>query len=714
MTSCILQKPVDNRQITSFYKKALLSFCLIIMAIPPSFAQSARDTLKTDTIVLKNELSEIVISAYEQNKKITGLPAALFYLSPLSLNRFDHTTLVAAMNTIPGVRMEQRSPQSYRLDIRGSALRSPFGVRNVKIYYNGIPLTDPGGNTYLNQLSFNDIHALTVIKGPAGSLYGAGTGGVVLINSDLFSADSIQNGAEASYETGSYGMQQLTAKLRWGNNKYDQEIRYSDLKSSGYRDHTAMRGQSLAYEAIIKGSHQRKLSLTAHYMDLFYQLPGALTAEEYKKDPRASRPASGSNPSSKENHAAIYQKNFLMGANYSYPFNDHWKSTLILYGAYTDIENPTIRNYEYRKEPHFGGRLVLSHDQWFKQTHATFWIGGEWQQGFFNVTDHENISGNAGFMMVDNNVNNNTSLLFAQADLLFSKGWEITAAASLHHASVRFTNLFPGPAKTLSATFDRAISPRLSIAKKSGGIIFYADISSGYSPPTVSELLPSTSVINTNLHAEQGISYELGSRGTLLNEKLYYDLDVFIFNLSKSIALRRDSSGADYFVNAGGARQHGVEGYLSYSLADRKKLKLKTWISSSWFHFKYKNYQVTGNDYSGNNLPGVPPFTFVAGLDFKIHSAFSAHFTYTYNHKVPLNDANTVYASPYDLLNARIGYEKKFFKTFNLNLFGGINNVLNETYSLGNDINGFGGRFFNAAPGTNFYLGLIISYLYDR
>jgi iron complex outermembrane receptor protein len=50
--------------------------------------------------------------------------------------------------------MEERSPGSYRLNIRGSSLRSPFGVRNVKIYYNNIPFTDPGGNTYLNSLAF--------------------------------------------------------------------------------------------------------------------------------------------------------------------------------------------------------------------------------------------------------------------------------------------------------------------------------------------------------------------------------------------------------------------------------------------------------------------------------------------------------------------------------------------------------------------------------
>ena len=42
--------------------------------------------------------------------------------------------------------MEERSPGSYRLSIRGSLLRSPFGVRNVKLYLDDFIFTDAGGN----------------------------------------------------------------------------------------------------------------------------------------------------------------------------------------------------------------------------------------------------------------------------------------------------------------------------------------------------------------------------------------------------------------------------------------------------------------------------------------------------------------------------------------------------------------------------------------
>jgi iron complex outermembrane receptor protein len=243
-----------------------------------------------------------------------------------------------------------------------------------------------------------------------------------------------------------------------------------------------------------------------------------------------------------------------------------------------------------------------------------------------------------------------------------------------------------------------------------GNRIAYVNVSSGYSPPTVSQLLPSTSVINTSLHPETGVDYEIGSRGLLLDQKLYYDIDAFVFNLTKSIATRRDSSGQDYFVNAGGTKQHGIEAYLSYPVISRHKNSLKAWISTSWFDFSYRNYEVTGKDYSGNKLPGTSPFTFVGGLDYNLNKRLAAHVTYTYSNHTPLDDANDVFAASYNLLDFRIDYNTHISRKLNLTLLGGINNLLNGKYSLGDDINVTGGRYYNAAPGRNFYVSAIFKF----
>src|ERR1700744_5017210 len=137
-----------------------------------------------DTEILPARLANIIIHGFESGQRLSETPSAVGYVSRGDMLRTAGTSLLPAVNTIPGVRMEERSPQSFRLSIRGSLLRSPFGVRNIKVYWDDMPLTDAGGNTYINVLAMNTLWGIEVLKGPGGSMYGANTGGVVLLRGD--------------------------------------------------------------------------------------------------------------------------------------------------------------------------------------------------------------------------------------------------------------------------------------------------------------------------------------------------------------------------------------------------------------------------------------------------------------------------------------------------------------------------------------------------
>src|SRR5688572_15644948 len=128
---------------------------LISIALLAGVSLHAQTNKQQDTTRL---LQEVVVKAYEQNRQLKEVSAAINVINAAQLARYNNTNLLPALNATPGVHMEERSPGSYRLNIRGSTLRSPFGVRNVKVYWNGIPFTDPGGNTYLNQLSYYNVN----------------------------------------------------------------------------------------------------------------------------------------------------------------------------------------------------------------------------------------------------------------------------------------------------------------------------------------------------------------------------------------------------------------------------------------------------------------------------------------------------------------------------------------------------------------------------
>ena len=132
---------------------------------------------------------------------------------------------------------------------------------------------------------------------------------------------------------------------------------------------------------------------------------------------------------------------------------------------------------------------------------------------------------------------------------------------------------------------------------------------------------------------------------------------------------------------------------------------LKIWLSYTYNHYRFEEYIQDGNDYSGNRLTGVAPTIALMGIDMtfqKLYLNLTANFT----DAIPLNDANTEYARDYFLLGGRIGYRTILSKVMPCEIFVGVDNSLDEKYSLGNDLNAVGGRYYNAAAPKNYYFGL--------
>ena len=334
-------------------------------------------------------------------------------------------------------------------------------------------------------------------------------------------------------------------------------------------------------------------------------------------------------------------------------------------------------------------------------------IGGEAQRGFFETRDYANRAGNPDTLKTDDHTGNWQYLIFAQADLQLRRGWTITAGASLNESSYQIRRLSTVPSVIDTTNFHK-LAPRIAILKQVlPGISLYASAARGFSTPTVSEVEKSNGIIGPPLNPEDGIDYEIGTRGSLFHNRLFFDVNAFFFRIQNAIVQRIDSSGVMYSVNAGGTDQHGLETYLSYQLADNPKAlfgNTRLWVSHTWHDFHYRDFVQNGIGYSGNRLPSVPPQTVVAGVDIATSAGFYTNFTYTYADRIALNDANSAFAHSYNLLGGRIGY-RRIYKKNRIDLFVGGDNLFNEQYSLGNDINAAAGRYYNSAPGVNYYAG---------
>ena len=673
--------------------KSIFQLLLFTMFLSSTMAQ------RLDTVPVI-QLDSVVVKAFEQNRGWKEVPAAVSYIGPATMQRFTPVSVVSAINTAPGLRMEERSPGSYRFNIRGSSLRSPFGVRNVKVYYNDIPFTDPGGQTYLNNLGSYNYGSVEIIKGPGSSLYGAGTGGVLLIDGLVKQKG---NAYQAEYTTGSYGLNQFYAVAHVANSHAQNSFSFQQQQSDGYRQHSALKRSVATWNGNFTWTENKQLRTTILFSDLYYQTPGALNLTEFNSNPKAFRPAGGGFPSAADARAAIYQKMFVAGISYSQPLTTWLRNKTVAYGAFSQLINPAIRNYGIVNEPHGGVRTLFSFEQTFSATKLKLDAGAEWQQGISTANIHQNKFGNPDSLQTADDITNRQSFVFAQAAIDYKK-WLLTAGASINSMKIKAQRWQPQPLPFNVRRFNNEIAPRFALLYRLQQWNIYSSASKGFSPPSTTELLPTGSAINLGLNPEVGWNYDAGIKG-LFFKRLSVDVNAFVFHLQNTIVQRRDAGGGEMYINAGKTKQYGVETSLNYALpANPIFTKNNIWLSHTWHKFKYQDFKQVNNDYSGNYLPGVAPHTVAAGLDLQLFQDFSAAVTYYFSDAVPLNDANNAFAHSYHLLGAKIGWQKYIGAHLQMRIGAGADNLLNQTYSLGNDVNGFGGRYYNTAMGRNFFV----------
>ncbi len=688
-------------------KKSILFLSIVLCVLTrTAFAQEAN----TDS---SKNLEEVTVRAFEQNRSVLNSTAPVKLIDHITGNYFNPGTLVNAMNSVAGVRVEERSPGSYRINVRGSSLRSPFGVRNMKVYWNGIPISDPGGNTYFNQFAWNNFSRMELFKGPAGSMYGAGTGGLLLLEN----GERFQPGAEITYSGGTYNMMHLDAAARWGNGDNRNQLTYAHNATDGYRVQTNMHRDNASWFSDFRLSPKQQITASFLFSDLYYQTPGALTLAEFRANPKAARPAGGGFPSAVNAHASIYQKNVLAGFTDKISISDAISNTTTFYGAYAQVNNSAIRNYERRIEPHAGGRSVFSWNKSSNDTHWQWVAGAEFQQGWFNTQVSKNKNGNPDTLQTNDDVLNSSFNVFLQGDVQTKNNWFVTAGISSTQTKVSITRLNKYPVTEQKRTYRNELAPRLSVLKKiNARISWLATVSKGFSPPTVAEVLPSTGVITTELEAENGWNYETTLRYHTHDSKFQLEATGFYFRLHQALVQRRDAGGSDYFTNAGGINQAGAEFHASYTYEHTNGFLDYAHFSSdvTLSHFRYDSFIKGTDDFSGKKVPSVPSQSISLLADLQFQKGFFLYIGYYGASRIYLNDANTASADPYHILDARIGWKTAFAKKLKLNVFAGAGNLLDEHYSLGNDINAAGGRYYNAAPARNYYAGISFQCLHQK
>jgi len=681
-------------------KKSLL-FALTLSGVQ-LFAQNKTDTTK--------RLQEVVIKPYFTEQPLMRATGSIGLVDQTVFDKQSTSSLVSSVNTVSGVRMEERSPGSYRLSIRGSLLRSPFGVRNVKIYFDDFPLTDAGGNTYLNALDVAAAGQLQILKGPHGSIFGANSGGVILVQPQ-YPSDTTQIGLKL--EGGAYGSFHENANIAQQFKKYAISLSQAYQRSDGYREHSNMERKYFQMLQKLDYAPNANLKALVFYSDLSYSTPGGLTAAQFLANPRTSRLATTFTKSAIEQNAGIYSKTIYGGITNTWDITAKFKHVLSVYASHTDFKNPFITTYEKRDENTRGLRSYFEYNTRVKAANIKLNVGVESTRTGTGFENYDNNSGVPGAVQSIDDLTAKSSFAFAQLsfDVLEKLLVEVSASANLNKYD--YETLQPTPIPKRERKFDNQLLPRLALSYLvNSDLTLRGSISKGYSAPTTSEVRPSNNVINLSLEPEYGWNYETGFRLQAMDKKLFLDLTGFYYNLKSAIVRRVDQNMAEFFVNSGGTKQWGLETSLSYWLLPYKTFGLVRAIqirnAYTLSRFKFVDYVSTASDFSGNALTGVPKAVVVSSADVQLLKGFYLFVQHNYTSSIPLNDANTAYARKYHLMQAKAGIKQLMIGKVPFEVYVGADNILNQKYSLGNDLNAVGNRYYNAAATIYFHGGVVI------
>ena len=680
-----------------YYSIRHILFFISCIIFNVSLAQTSIDTAMSGT------LDSVTVTAFRITYNGQSLPVANARITSATLQQEVNGTLLPAFNLVPGVRMEQRSEGSYRLAIRGSSLRSPFGVRNVKVYWNDVPFSDPTGNTYLNILPFSLINGIDIIKGPVGASYGLGTGGAVLLQSNFVTDSLLQNAASINLRAGSFGYlgQDLRVTLR--QKKLHQTFFISNEKIDGWRDQSGSTKKNITWLGTIT-TNKHTLKGMVLFTDLMYQTPGGLTLAQMQQNPRQARQATATLLSAVTQQTAVYNKTLLGSFHHNYQLakNIDWQNFIV--GTNTNFKNPFITNYETRHEKNasFGSHLIMRVQKPIGD--LKFVIGGEWQVQDADIDNYGNKRGLRDTLQFSDLITTRQGFYFANASLRFKKKWLIELGMSNAYMGYNYARSTILTESAQSKSNLGLLAPRMGVsyaAAKNTNV--YLQISKGFSPPTLAEMRPSDGLFYKNLLPEYGWNFEFGMKGIALQNRLRYALAAYHFGIKEAIVRQNNNAGIEYFVNAGATRQAGAELQLDYSTRFSKVHQLQIEFGYAYQPYRFIKYSQAGLIFDGKEVTGNAKHQVTSSVTYHYKKMLSFFVKLQSLSSIPLTDANDVYAAAYALAQSGISLNHK-----RVRYFVSVDNLLNKSYSLGNDINAAGRRYYNPSSPRGYMAGMSI------
>jgi iron complex outermembrane recepter protein len=675
-----------------------------LLASAPATAQDAVETL-----------GSVVVTATRSAARAFDLPASVDIIDARTLHEGQpQVNLSETLGRVPGVFAANRQnyAQDLQISSRGFGARATFGVRGVRLYQDGIPVTMPDGQGQTGSFSLLSAQRIEIVRGPFSTLYGNASGGVIAV----FTEDP-QGEPYVTFNAGggSYGAWTIGAKLNGTARGVGAVAAASHFGVDGYREHSAAKRDVVNAKLVFELAPATRMTVIGNTQyQPETQDPLGLTRAQWGADPRSVDPAALQFDTRK----TIHQQQG--GAALTHRVSDATTLDVAAYGG-----RRLVRQYLALSgigATSSGGVTDLNRDFGGIGARVT-WRGQLLDQPLSVVagadTDrqHErrrgfvNQNGKLGDLRRDEDDTVRSTDAYAEAQwspwpaLAFTLG---VRASQVRYSSEDHYVTAANPDDSGARKFDDTSPVAGAVWHVAEGTNLYASYGEGFETPTFAELAYRSggTGLNFNLDPATSRAFEVGLK-TVIARRHRVNLALFGIRTHDEIVIDAATGGRTTFKNAGRTRRYGFEALWDGELA----ADLRTHVAYTWLRAEFADAFTTGAPPttvpSGTRLPGVPAQQAYAELAWSPARArgFSTAVEVQYVARLYANDRNTEAAPGYAVANVRVGYERRYGPA-TWRAFARLNNAFDRSYAGSVIVGDTNGRYFEPAPGRNWFAGV--------
>jgi len=673
-------------------------------------------------------LSSVVITATKTEQDSFDLPMSIDKVNKEQIQDGQlRMTLSESLARVPGITAQNRTQmaQDPQISSRGFGARSAFGVRGIRVYVDGIPLSMPDGIGNPGSVDLGMMESIEVMRGPFSAMYGNSSGGVI----QMFTENAPKT-PEVSGDllAGSYKTYSESGKAAGSTSGVDYLLGYSNFQSDGYREQSASTKKQATAKLKTTIGDDAKLTTLLSWFDQDAKDPGGLKVKEAR---------TAANPDSKTVNSRVARGTTQIGINFEKALDAQNRLNLLAYAGKRD--NTQILYVANLPSPLDSRASVIDRD--FMGTEIRWSHKGQVSDMPYSITsgvtyaqmldDRKDINAERGVAKpaITANFNRNekqtatTSDQYVQGSLTFTPQIDIHAGVRRTNLGLKFEDELVGTAvqcanantvrycdSSGSVRYTKTTPVIGGIYKLNPAVNLYVNAGQAFETPTLVEtsFLDASKGTGPNLTLKPSTSnnYEAGVKA-FVDDNTKVNATVFQVDTKNEIIVNSTVSGRTSYQNGKSTKRTGAElsidallpmnfsAYASYTLLD------------ATFNEKF-----SATVLKGNRIPGTYKNQAFAELAWSYPAwGFQTAINVVNSSAVEVDDANTAgtAAAGYTVFNLRGSLNQKS-GPWSITEYVTLNNLTDVKYIGSIKVNDSNARSYEPAAPFNWIVGAKAAY----